>query len=121
MLANRFLDEGTPTWRAGPGDLTRLDTGFLPAGALIALPGAEGLPCYTALWVQDYGDLRWTMHSTTDIRRIVAFVTKGPMVQRICDYIGEPPESPNIAQHAGLLREAGQRLGRIFRLWRQAG
>lgn len=42
MLKNRVLDEGTPTWRAGPGDLTRLDTGVLPAGMLLDLPGAEG-------------------------------------------------------------------------------
>jgi hypothetical protein len=42
MLENLFIDEGPPTWRAGPGDITRLDTGLLPAGVLLQLPGAEG-------------------------------------------------------------------------------
>jgi hypothetical protein len=42
MLENLNLDEGTPTWRPGPADLTRLDSGELPAEALLNLAGAEG-------------------------------------------------------------------------------
>jgi len=41
-LENRVLDEGRPGWRAGPGDLTRLDTGVLPAARLLDIPGAAG-------------------------------------------------------------------------------
>lgn len=41
-LVNRVLDEGTPSWRPGPADLTRFDTGYLPADYLLDLPGAEG-------------------------------------------------------------------------------
>ena len=41
-LENRALDEGPAGWRAGPGDLTRLDAGVLPAHLLVNLPGAAG-------------------------------------------------------------------------------
>lgn len=42
MLENLNLDEGTPTSRPGPADITRLDAGELPAEDLLNLAGAEG-------------------------------------------------------------------------------
>lgn len=36
------LDEGPRGWKAGPSDLTRLDTGILPPSKLLHLPGRKG-------------------------------------------------------------------------------
>lgn len=41
MLINISTDEGPPGWQARDHDMTRLDTGTLPASALVGLPGCD--------------------------------------------------------------------------------
>lgn len=41
-IENRYLNEGTPSWRPGRIDLTRMDAGFLPTEVLMELPSAGG-------------------------------------------------------------------------------
>lgn len=42
MLETIHLDEGPPTWRAGPADVTRVDVGEVDPVLLLDLPGAAG-------------------------------------------------------------------------------